>query len=563
MPFGPTHNLIRFISDWALSSYFGTIVSVNEDQVPRSGPTIVASNHWNMIIDPALLSTRITFRRKLHYWSKNTLFSNPIARFILIDSGNIPVDRTTKNNQLLFKGTFDVLKLGECIALFPEGTSYTQPKIIQIKDGIGWTALEYAKNLRLTGSKLSGEITSAGQREASEPVRDVKIVICGINYTDKTAYRSSVQLEYAQTIELDQDSISEFLTPGEEKIVVKRLIKQIEIGLRSVTVNADDWETLWCARIIREIIWDDGIGPLNRYRDFTQRLVDVLSLRENPRILKLKTNLIKYHSQLSTLNTSHRIFSSVYPDRDSIGTRNFIEGLRLFLYWPFFLIPFLLHLPIYAAGYLGSLIQAQEIESSAQNKIVVSILIGLITLSTYTKLLSSYIQKISTDTINHNRGRNLPMSNLFESVFSLSISLIILILIHQLHNQLIDKSFESFNRLKLLLKLDYYRKNREPFRRKSGGADDDKDDEDKGLSIDERLWKYREACEDGWKELIVNLNIRPKSHNDRDKKEDEDEDDDDDDDTVDVKEEQSEDSTGRKIEDYEFIKQKIQVIINY
>ncbi|CAH7677546.1 hypothetical protein BY996DRAFT_4579093, partial [Phakopsora pachyrhizi] len=69
---------------------------------------------------------------------KTTLFSNPIARYVLIDSGNIPVNRTTKNNQLLFKGTFDILRLGECIALFPKGASYSQQKIICIKDGIRW-----------------------------------------------------------------------------------------------------------------------------------------------------------------------------------------------------------------------------------------------------------------------------------------------------------------------------------------------------------------------------------------------------------------------------------------
>ncbi|KAI8457388.1 hypothetical protein BY996DRAFT_4538481, partial [Phakopsora pachyrhizi] len=63
--------------------------------------------------------------------SKITLFSNPIARFVLIDSGNILFNRTSKNKQR----TFDVLRLGECIAVFPKGTSYSQQKIIWIKDG--------------------------------------------------------------------------------------------------------------------------------------------------------------------------------------------------------------------------------------------------------------------------------------------------------------------------------------------------------------------------------------------------------------------------------------------
>ena len=34
-----------------------------------------------------------------------------------------PVDRKSKDNQKLFSGTFDVLKLGEAVLVFPEGAS--------------------------------------------------------------------------------------------------------------------------------------------------------------------------------------------------------------------------------------------------------------------------------------------------------------------------------------------------------------------------------------------------------------------------------------------------------
>jgi 1-acyl-sn-glycerol-3-phosphate acyltransferase len=71
-------------------------------------------------------------------WAKDSLFTNSFARIILLDAGNIPVDRTTRNNQQLFAGTFDVLRLGEAVAIFPEGTSYTEPSIKLMKDGAGW-----------------------------------------------------------------------------------------------------------------------------------------------------------------------------------------------------------------------------------------------------------------------------------------------------------------------------------------------------------------------------------------------------------------------------------------
>jgi glycerol-3-phosphate O-acyltransferase/dihydroxyacetone phosphate acyltransferase len=74
-------------------------------------------------------------------WAKDSLFTNFVARTILVDAGNIPVDRKTRNNQQLFAGTFDALKLGESVAIFPEGTSYTEPGIKFMKDGASWVCI--------------------------------------------------------------------------------------------------------------------------------------------------------------------------------------------------------------------------------------------------------------------------------------------------------------------------------------------------------------------------------------------------------------------------------------
>ena len=46
-------------------------------------------------------------KHPLHYWVKDALFANPIAGSLLKAAGNIPVDRKNKNNQSLFKGSFE------------------------------------------------------------------------------------------------------------------------------------------------------------------------------------------------------------------------------------------------------------------------------------------------------------------------------------------------------------------------------------------------------------------------------------------------------------------------
>lgn len=59
--------------------------------------------------------------RMLHYWAKSTLFGHPLAKYILTNAGNIPVNRKVRDNQVLFRGTFDALAVGDVVAIFPEG----------------------------------------------------------------------------------------------------------------------------------------------------------------------------------------------------------------------------------------------------------------------------------------------------------------------------------------------------------------------------------------------------------------------------------------------------------
>lgn len=78
----------------------------------------------------------------------------------------------------MFKGTFEALSKGQAVALFPEGTSYTEPRIMQVKDGAAWAALEYASWL----------VANPGMA----PDQDVTIVPASIVYTNKSKYRSNV-----------------------------------------------------------------------------------------------------------------------------------------------------------------------------------------------------------------------------------------------------------------------------------------------------------------------------------------------------------------------------------
>src|SRR5882762_4781307 len=101
-------------------------------------------------------------------------------KYILLSTGNIPVDRKSKDRNVLFRGTFDALAKGSAVALFPEGTSYTEPRIMQVKDGASWAAMEYT--------------AWAQQNPGKASAFPVTIVPAAIVYTDKSKYRSNVSI---------------------------------------------------------------------------------------------------------------------------------------------------------------------------------------------------------------------------------------------------------------------------------------------------------------------------------------------------------------------------------
>ena len=108
-----------------------------------------------------------------------SLFANPVLRKVLYSTGNIPVDRKSKDRQALFRGTVEALSHGNAVALFPEGTSYTSPRIMQVKEGAAWAALEYSKWTR--------------ENPGNVPQEPLMIVPCAIVYTNKSKYRSYVR----------------------------------------------------------------------------------------------------------------------------------------------------------------------------------------------------------------------------------------------------------------------------------------------------------------------------------------------------------------------------------
>ena len=102
------------------------------DNIPSSGPFILASNHQSFF-DPPALGCKLP--RNLHYFARDSLFFWPLG-IIIKNLNSIPVNRSTLDIKTL-KLVLSVLKQGNPLLVFPEGTRSCNDQIKSGKKGIG------------------------------------------------------------------------------------------------------------------------------------------------------------------------------------------------------------------------------------------------------------------------------------------------------------------------------------------------------------------------------------------------------------------------------------------
>jgi len=119
------------------ATYFRWRVSGVEN-VPLTGPVILASNH-SSYIDPPLIGCGLP--RDIHYLARESLFRQPFLRWALPRVNVVPVDRDGAGAKGL-KQILDRLLGGAGIILFPEGTRSPDGNLQPARAGIGLTVIK-------------------------------------------------------------------------------------------------------------------------------------------------------------------------------------------------------------------------------------------------------------------------------------------------------------------------------------------------------------------------------------------------------------------------------------
>ncbi|MGW2343240.1 lysophospholipid acyltransferase family protein [Streptomyces sp. NPDC001661] len=115
------------------------------EHIPESGAAIVAGNHLSFadhFLMPAIIKRRITFLAKAEYFTGPGLKGRLTAAFFR-SAGQIPVDRSGKEaGQAAIREGLGVLRRGELLGIYPEGTRSHDGRLYKGKVGVAAMALK-------------------------------------------------------------------------------------------------------------------------------------------------------------------------------------------------------------------------------------------------------------------------------------------------------------------------------------------------------------------------------------------------------------------------------------
>jgi glycerol-3-phosphate dehydrogenase (NAD(P)+) len=124
-----------------LVPFFGVyfrLERIGAEHLPRSGPLLLAANHRSFL-DPFVIGTLV--RRPVYYMAKRELFEHRWLAWLLNSLGAFPVDRGA-GDQDAMAAAREILRRGDCVVIFPEGTRMRPGPPGSPRRGVGRLALE-------------------------------------------------------------------------------------------------------------------------------------------------------------------------------------------------------------------------------------------------------------------------------------------------------------------------------------------------------------------------------------------------------------------------------------
>jgi glycerol-3-phosphate O-acyltransferase / dihydroxyacetone phosphate acyltransferase len=304
----------------ALRIFFRRIEVAGVENVPRDRPVIYAVNHPNGLVDPLFLLCFAPGR--VSFLAKAPLFRMPIIGYFARAFDSIPVYRKQDNVAGTHRETFtrarEILAGGGSIAIFPEGTTHSDPQLREFKTGAARIAL------------------GAASESASAPPL---IVPTGIYYTAKQTFRSEALVYFGEPIEVPIVSLDGSDEPPRE--IVHELTSKTEDALARLTLQADSHAALELIARTEDIFFRSDAQPLADELEIRRRFIDGyhhLRTHDPLRLASLESRIRRFEAELGRRGLeAHEL-----TPRFDLGTI-----LRVVFLFPIALAGAIIHYPVY------------------------------------------------------------------------------------------------------------------------------------------------------------------------------------------------------------------------
>ncbi|PLW09230.1 hypothetical protein PCANC_22696 [Puccinia coronata f. sp. avenae] len=209
---------------------------------------------------------------------------NKIQKGINSESTGVPFKVLPYVDQTQMYGkVFEKLKNGGCLGIFPEGGSHDRTDLLPLKAGVSIMAL--------------GAMSS-------NPEITVRIVPVGLSYFHPHRFRSRAVVEFGTPIEIPQELVKEFEKGDDhKKAAIGKVMELVYDGLKSVTVQAPDYDTLQVIQAARRLYRPpDRHVSLSTVVELNKRFITgYLRYKDEPRVMALKSRTLEYNKSISYL----------------------------------------------------------------------------------------------------------------------------------------------------------------------------------------------------------------------------------------------------------------------
>lgn len=321
------HGLVMLLR-LAVRVFYRRVEVVGLADVPPegAGPVIFAGNHPNSLLDPALIT--VSCGRVVHFAAKDTLFRGRMMCWLLRQMGAVPIRRRDDHggdavqNDDAFAALFDVLGRGRAMGIFPEGLSHDQSQLQRLKTGAARVALGAARR---------------------HPGVTIRIVPTGLHYVRRHRFRTSVLIQFGEPIALDAAWLAR--ADADEREAARALTDVIEQGIRALTVNAPDWQTLRALDGVRRLYQPAKLAlseKIELARRFNEHYPEVA---DHPDVIGLLDEIRRYEDRLTALGLTDRDLVSG-ASKSRLLRRVAVHGAMLLLWLPLALVGAPIHLPL-------------------------------------------------------------------------------------------------------------------------------------------------------------------------------------------------------------------------